>query len=331
MRNILESDDFGVVALTEAINLSPVVPNEIGSLNLFREEGITTTSVAMEQMGGTLKLIPAASRGTMPNAKTQPKRTLRAISVPHLPLNDTILADSLQGVRSFGQDQVQGEVDAMSAVIQQRLDALRQDHETTWEYHRIGALQGKILDADGTSVLVDLFAEFSVARLTVNWVRGNIDGLTLACMALIKSTKTEAASYPVSGIQVLCGEDFWEYLVTSTETKDAFKLFQDNAFARNQTFDAFVYKGVTFRPKWGGVGNIPFVPVAEGASFPLAPIYRRWNAPAPFNETVNTLGKPLYAKQKMLDFDTGVELHTNSNPLHVCIRPTTLHKMTTSA
>jgi len=38
-------------------------------------------------------------------------------------------------------------------------------------------------------------------------------------------------------------------------------------------------------------------------------------APADFNETVNTLGQPLYAKQEPRKFDRGTDLHTQSNQI----------------
>ena len=51
-------------------------------------------------------------------------------------------------------------------------------------------------------------------------------------------------------------------------------------------------------------------------------------APADFNETVNTLGLSLYAKQAPRPFDRGTDLHTQSNPLPMCHRPGVLIKLT---
>ena len=47
-----------------------------------------------------------------------------------------------------------------------------------------------------------------------------------------------------------------------------------------------------------------------------------------FNETVNTLGLPIYAKQESRKFDRGTDLHTQSNPLPLCLRPSVLVKVT---
>ena len=52
-----------------------------------------------------------------------------------------------------------------------------------------------------------------------------------------------------------------------------------------------------------------------------------YNAPADFNETVNTPGQPVYAKQEPRKFDRGTDLHTQSNPLPMCLRPSVLVKL----
>ena len=60
---IFEDDAFSVSTLTASINEQPVVPGRIGSLNLFDEEGISTTTVQIEKDGDTLALVPAGQRG----------------------------------------------------------------------------------------------------------------------------------------------------------------------------------------------------------------------------------------------------------------------------
>ena len=61
---------------------------------------------------------------------------------------------------------------------------------------------------------------------------------------------------------------------------------------------------------------------------PTANTFRTYFAPADFNETANTLGLPLYAKQEPRKFGRGTDLHTQSNPLPICLRPEVLVKGT---
>jgi hypothetical protein len=68
----------------------------------------------------------------------------------------------------------------------------------------------------------------------------------------------------------------------------------------------------------------------SSTSFPMGTVdtFSTYFAPADFNETVNTLGQALYAKQEPRKFDRGTDLHTQSNPLPMCHRPGVLVKLT---
>lgn len=329
MNNFFESDDFSVLSMTEAINTLDIVPSKIGSMNLFKGGGITTTTVGVEQFNNELKLIETQPRGTMPEAKRSQKRNLRAIAVPHLPLNDAVMAESIQNVREFGSE---SNLEAVQATVNAKLAAMKQDHELTHEYHRIGALQGTIKDADGTSTVVDLFTEFGVSRITVNWDTTSITGLKEACISLRRNIESELNLVPYSKIRVMCGEDFWDQLMTRAEVRDAFERYNNNEMARNSNDDAFEYSKIMFEEMRGMVGATPMQPTAEGSAYPItnANIYRRAWAPAPFMETVNTVGKEYYAKQQVMDFNVGVKLHTQSNPLYLVTKPRVLVRLTYS-
>lgn len=329
MNDFLNSDEFSLINMTEAMNVLPVVPSRIGSLNLFKGGGISETTVGIERVDKELRLIPTAPRGTMPEYKTTEKRNLRAIRVPHLPKNDTVMAESVQGVRAFGSGSA---LESVSAVVNDRLSMLKQEHELTHEWHRIGALQGQILDADGTSVVYDLFEEFGVVRIAVDWDVSEESGLKTMCINLRRKIQTELNMVPYTDIRVMCSEGLWDELMTNAETKTAFERYNDNSFARESNDDPFKYSKISFEELRGSVGAVPLVADDEGFAFPItpAPLYRQFFAPAPFLETVNTLGKPYYAKQEPSKFNVGVEIHTNSNPLFLVTKPTVLIQVTMS-
>lgn len=315
--------------MTAAINTLPVVPARIGSMNLFKGSGISSTVVGIEQLDGNLKLIPTAPRGMMPEYQRNDKAVLRAIAVPHLPKNATIQADGLTNVRQFGTDST---VQGATTVVNDKLMSLKAEHELTWEYHRIGALQGVIKDADGSSTVVNLFTEFGVTRIVVNWNTTVATGLKAACISLRRQIETELNLMPYSEIMVLCGEGFWDKLMTSAETRDAFNRYQENVFARESNAGDFMYSQIRFSELRGKVGNIPLVPVAEGAAFPIVQtgLYEQFFAPGTFMESVGTIGLPYYAKQEPMRFNTGVEIHTQSNPLFLVKKPRVLVRVTFS-
>jgi hypothetical protein len=72
-----------------------------------------------------------------------------------------------------------------------------------------------------------------------------------------------------------------------------------------------------------------FIAAGDAHAFPLGTMdtFATYFAPADFNETDNTPGLPLYAKQQPRDFDRGTDIHTQSNPLPMCHRPALLVRL----
>ena len=99
----------------------------------------------------------------------------------------------------------------------------------------------------------------------------------------------------------------------------------------------FTFAGVTFEEYLGQASDVDgnvrkFIASGEGHAFPEGTVdtFATYFAPADFNETVNTLGQPLYAKQEPREFGRGTDLHTQSNPLPMCHRPGLLVKLLAS-
>ena len=120
-----------------------------------------------------------------------------------------------------------------------------------------------------------------------------------------------------------------------------YKLWQDGQALRSDMRAGFPFAGVTFEEYAGEASTADgnggwvskrFIDEGEAHAFPLGTIdsFATYFAPADFNETVNTLGQPIYAKQEPRRFDRGTDLHTQSNPLPICQRPGLLVKLTAS-
>src|SRR5699024_10027897 len=113
-------------------------------------------SVVVEHQSGLLQLVPSTARGGPGKVVGADKRKARSFIVPHLPQRGAILADEVQNVRAFGSE---NEAQAVQTVVNNRLASMRRNLDATIEYHRLGAIKGLILDADGSEIY-DLFAEF---------------------------------------------------------------------------------------------------------------------------------------------------------------------------
>jgi hypothetical protein len=66
--------------------------------------------------------------------------------IPHIPHDDVVLPEEVQGIRAFGSET---EMETVAGVMARHLETMRNKHAITLEHLRMGALKGVILDADG--------------------------------------------------------------------------------------------------------------------------------------------------------------------------------------
>lgn len=145
MANIFRSNLFRNTSLTAAINATDVPVQRIAELGLFEEDGVSTTSVVIERKDVRLSIAPALPRGADPTPMRNRERSGISLEIPHVPVVDQIMADELQNVRAFGsEDQLEG----LEGVRDDKLQAMDDTLTMTEEYHRLGAVQGLVLDKD---------------------------------------------------------------------------------------------------------------------------------------------------------------------------------------
>lgn len=331
MLDVFKTNAYSMVSLTTSINRAPYKPSKLGDLKLFRVIGVNTTSVAIEEKNGKLSLLLAKARGTMPIVQSAPKRNVRVFPCFHFPANDTVMADEVQGLRAFGSEDATEQV---ATVVNDKLEALRQNHELTHEWLRIGAITGNVLDGDASTVLYNLFTEFGLTQTNVNFQfsSGTFDVKT-AATSVIRSVEDSLGMTPYDSIIAFCGNQFFDSLIAHASVKPLFTTWQTGVAktpfgiaSANEQRDGFEFAGITWVNYRGAIGGTSFIATDKCRFVPVGvpDLFQAYFAPAPFMETVNTIGKPIYAKQEPMRFDVGVELHTNSNPLFMCTRPQVL-------
>lgn len=325
--DVFKADGFSVIQLTDAINKIPYVPT--GLAGLFSTTAITTTSVDIEEKEGTLVLIPPTPRGAPGNTIVKPKRTLRNISVPHFEVNDGIMADEVQNIRAFGSET---EMETLQSKVSMRMQEHSQNFEVTAEYARIGAVKGIVTYADNTTL--DLFSTFGVTQETE--IDFDLDAaspvsgaLRKACDGATRLIAKNLGGQPYAGARAEVGDNFWDDLIAHKEVRETYLYTQQAQELRNGTaYTEFNFGGITWRNYRGAVGATAFVHTDKAHIYPVGVpnLFRCVYAPADYNETVNTLGKRLYAKQYPMPNDKGVHLDVQMNALHYCTRPRALLK-----
>jgi hypothetical protein len=326
--DIFNDDAFSVTNLTRSMVDLPRIPTRIGELGLFEEGGINTTTMMIERMGETLKLVPTASRGSSGEPVTIRPRQLIPVKAVHLPQRGAVLADEVQGVRAFGSET---EVEAVQALVRKKLDKMKRQLDLTLEYHRIGAIKGQILDADGTSVILDVYDVFGMTQSTLPFVLGtNTTKVKQKIIDLKRLIQNKLGGIAFQRVHVMASRGFMDDLLNHPVIEKAWELYQQNMFARTDMSALFEMAGVTFEEYDGSVGGIDFIPDGEAYAFPIGVpgLFTTDYAPADYMETVNTQGLPYYAKQEAMRMNKGVELESQTNPITLCTRPEAVIKLT---
>ncbi|SER57253.1 Phage major capsid protein E [Faunimonas pinastri] len=328
--DIFNGDAFSVIALTDSINNQPFAPGRLGAMGLFTETGTAALSVAIEEQNGILTLVPPTPRGGPGITLDKPKRNMRKITIPHFQIDDAVMADEVQGVRAFGSTNallgIQQFVDGRLALHAQSLDV-------TLEFSRMGAVMGVVAYADGTTL--DLYDEFGVtAQDTVYFDLSNTTdaaggALRKACAQVVRTISDALGFIPLTGVYAIVGDDFMDGLLANKEVRASF-LNQPEARALREgyAYQSFEFGGITFENYRGAVNGTSFIEPDEAHFFPtgVPGLFRTVYGPADYEETVNTLGLPRYAKQFPMPNGKGRSLESQTNALTYCTRPKTLIK-----
>lgn len=328
--DIFNDEAFGVAELTAAINNPPEgerVSNLIDSL--FEEEGIPTTHVMIERKGDNLSLVPTADRGAPGDVTNLGGRDLIPFNTVHLPTQWSVMADEVLGVRAFGKvtelEMLQDRVNAKLAKARRRL-------EITLSYHRLGALTGKVLDADGQSELLNLFDRFQMQQQVqpLDLLNTSSDApLKKKIKDAIRMSEDALTGETISGWMAICGRGFYDALGENKAIKTSFDRWNDGQFFREQQNGGFRWGDVEWKEYYSKVGGIEFIGADDAYLIPLGvpELFITRFAPANYVETVGTNGLPYYAKQELMPFGKGVRGEAQSNPLNLCTKPRAIIKL----
>jgi hypothetical protein len=139
-----------------------------------------------------------------------------------------------------------------------------------------------------------------------------------------------SGSAQITGWDGICGRGFYDAFVSHDNVKEAYNRWNDGEFLRSSNRRGFEFGEVSWKPWYGKVGSTLYIDPAVAYLVPrgVPDFFISRFGPADYIETVNTLGLPYYAKQKLMDFDKGVMLEAQSNPLNICTKPRAIIKLT---
>jgi len=329
--DIFEGDAFTIVELTRALENIPYKPALLSGSNLFSPRGVRSRTVVIESRDGTLSLIPFSERGSAYEQQVPDRREMRAFVCRQFKKQDVLWASEIQSVRDFGSESATQQVQTEVAY---RLRKLRQDAETTFEYHLLNGIQGLVKDPKDHATVVNYFTEFGISPAAeIDFDLDNASpasgALRKRCQALIESVEDSMGGFSAGAVQIRaeCGSAFFADLVAHKEVRETYLNTAAAADLRGRVADEVSFGGITFRRYRGGVGFT--VPTDKAFFYPegIEGLFEIYYAPADTFETVNTLGQPLYARTiPDRDRDEWVRLEIESNPLPICTRPQVLRQ-----
>lgn len=325
---------FSQTEIAAAINIVPNTYGRLNQLGLMPVRGVMTRDIAIEEQNGSLALIPTEAIGGAGTVGQGGKRRVRTFRVPRLIQEEHVNPAEVDGIRAFGGDTRE----SLAALLNQKLATVRSKHDITLEYLRMGALKGIILDADGSSVVYNLYNEFGITQKSIDFTLGTAaTEVRNKCVELARYIEDNLLGETSSGIRVLVSEEFFDKLVIHPKVKEAYANYQEAAQRLGGDMrSGFTFGGVTFeeyRGKANGLGGtIRFIAAGEGHAFPegTRSTFATLAAPADFNDTVGTLGQVYYAKVQEAKMGRGYDIHTQANVLPMCMRPAVLVKVHTS-
>jgi hypothetical protein len=226
--------------------------------------------------------------------------------------------------------------------------------EYTWERHRLSAVQGLLLDADGT-VLFNWFAEFGIQQpeeigFYLNQATPPDGALRTLCNQVVRmmARASQGAFTNRTKVIGLCGDAFWDQLVSHPDVTKTYynwlqaaELRQGTAFRGNggsadanpMSADASMLTPMLFGDiywiNYRGSDDltsiaippdkVKFFPQGSPGTFTVA-----W-APSDTAQWINRPGRPIYVIPIMdRDRQKWWRMEVESYPLHICTRPEVL-------
>lgn len=334
LSNLFGLPTFQAVELTATIQRIEYMPTMLEAYgpSLFIESRSASPFIAMAQMDDMFSLIPTSPRGAPPVELEKRPGDIRMFRTHRLAKGSTLYFDSLTATMPEWQL-----LTAVMAEFADRAAKIRRDIAWTQEYMRFGAIQGRVVDADG-SILDDFWQTWGVGmpgwiELPLNDPTANLSDLRSAIRDLIRTAERTSKGGWIPGRTVFhafCGADFYDKLVTHPALAQTYLYHAGAAELRNQIMDQFQFGGVLWIDFHGDDAGVLAIPPNEAHLFPVGgnEVFRTVYGPAEFEPWINQPGQDIYAITiPDRDRNAWIRWEGYTYPLHICVRPEMLRRM----
>ncbi|MGP1276007.1 MAG: major capsid protein [Caulobacterales bacterium] len=337
---------YDSTALTTVVNRVPNVYGLVGALGIFDDEPIGSTKVEVREDENGVIVLESSERGGKGQKADRPRGRTKTFDTAHFEFEDAITPRDVQDrLMVVGQDKVPESIEYATAKV---LRKLAKSHYQTLEWLRVGALKGKLLDGDGSTVLLDLHDFFGKERKDVYFDLTNANADLIAKLEEVSDHIGQNLNGEVmTGVGGLCDTDFFNRISQHPKLEKYYlqhqaalqllnpeRNYQGNNWGRIWDINGIVklieYKGKA--PLKGGsqsfigTGEVHFFPVGTEDTFKTAfapaDTLDQVNA-APGLESDEDFGDffQLFASAEVRPHGKGVDIYTESNPTPYVKRP----------
>jgi Phage major capsid protein E len=340
--DVFRQDAFAAQNLTAAIDKEGYVPTLLGSIpGLWVPPPLgqpKSKAIFVEERDNEPMVIHTSPRGVFDDAgRTDEKtRKVRAFITHRLYRKRRIEAAELAGIRAFG---TLTEMQSLQLMVARLQYLTQRDMSLTWENHRLGAIQGIVLDSDGT-VLDDWTAGFQQAlpaEITFTFPKkiADGDGTVRAQMTEVKRAVIRALKgLGGMGVSVhgVASDSWWDAFISCGEVRSTYQAQEALRLQEDVTWSSFTYGGVTVH-NYRGTDDASTVAVPQDKVkfFPVgAGVFQNVFSPADERfEFVDTVGQESYSWIVVDPFrNSWADVEMTSYPLFMCTMPSSLQRGT---
>lgn len=325
--DIFRDDAFSMISMTEALEKVYEPTSDLIKSGLFNPLPINTEHLMFDMRERHFNILPVTDRGAPMPFRTFSKGAKIAFDTFKIGESAKLRASELAYLLQFGTpDKMLAGAQKEIAVRQQ---ALLTDIDATLEHMALSAIDGRLIDKDGT-VIVDFFQAFGLTRNpTVDFALATLKDGELKeklTQTVIRPMRRSAAGARFSMVNAWCGDAAWDKLLKNPEVRESQKNRRENGLENNSNLTQSI--------EFGGIlwtnyvqdaegklkiddDEIKFIPGGKGNT-----VFRDVRAPGETFDDLGTYGREIYTRV-LLDEkrNEGIELEAMTYRLLLCCRP----------
>lgn len=339
--DIFRDEAFRATTTTEMISDMDYVPYEIEAMGLFEPEYLRTTTVTIWNKEGALERVPTSERGSPEPVGTRHGLKVRQFEGVRLAKRDRIESSEVQNMLSPYLPRDTRLVTAQE-LLADRQSQLLDDINYTKEFHRLGALQGIVYDADGTTVVTNWYNEMEISApspVTFTWANFDTDAEAAALRLYIDEhintpiyRALKRRRRPGTQIHSLVGDTFWGKITSSPAYE---RLYygdvQRQVLGQSKLWQTINFAGVVWHHYFGSDDQALTIADDEAIFFPVGAkdTFKVFYMPGENLDEVNAKGKEVYSivsPDYRPNMNEWIDVYARSYPLFACLCPQALLK-----